>query len=994
MIKGLIVCLLTSITIAHRYVVQVDYEKATDLIEDHTFNNLNVLKTFSANGNHYLVVECDDHVSGELSMMNHVLQIQDDELLQPTATCDRTETYVQWGLNRINQHDLPLDSDWVGDGSSEVRGDDIDVYIVDTGINENHPAFSTPPTWFGAYGTDTSFTDCHGHGTHVAGTVGGTDIGVANGVNLFAVKIADSCSGGAYSTDMVTAINAVRTSMLSSGRKSVINLSYTISDIVKDALNDFVAAGGNVALAAGNSASDYCGLARYADLDSRIMVVGAMTSSDAKSSFSNYGSCVNIWAPGSTINSAQHSSSVCVAWQGTSMAAPHVAGVFAVYYARNPSMTNTQLSSLLLSEAVTGRLSGLISGDNNVLLQVDPSGTTPTPPPTPSPTPVPTPGCDPITFEDMSVSNTHGDIPIDYKGLTWPTDGNTIYFDCDVYSVYYTGCVTLPSQYGLINNYHNQKLFFSSGTPFQVFTFDAVSLNNPTNTLNCSGYLYGNLVYSIIQAITSTSVTNVEGVSSYIDTFECIGDETSSSWVLIDNIDTCENTCKFGMYDYSDENDVDVLAGGWSYMSLLDVQTYETQLINYYNTNGGLDLIKPWQSTNCCFKVKDSPSGEYLFKDGSYVYPATPDGISKCNPTETSVLDYIDLKYILYSAQTGIPHYILTTSNWTTDTSCGDNNNPGIYMSGNCDDTSFECCEVFTDIGHQDGANGFTEFANITSNDACCALCRADSQCEGWTLAGPNFDNTCFLYDTPSDGVTIHVGCSSGNPTNDCPTPTPTDSPTLSPTDSPTPYPTTTTTLEPTPNPTDSPTPYPTLNPTDSPTPYPTTTTTLSPTPSPTLYNDFEFTIIIIGTDCSDDMIDLIRLILSIILGIPEEHINISCFDIDGRRRLLDTNGFNVDITSGSLSESDVTSDTFKENFEVEAENQGLSDIEVDNVIIGDSNEESEEEEIYEKWWFWSIIGGISLFIIILILLIILCLRLTTAPVIIAQPVQVGPGQV
>ena len=405
MFKLVLACLINT-SFAHRYIIQVG-----DLNEDRNFDHLNVLKTISTNGKHYVVVECEEHETHLVTTMNGVLSIQDDEILEPVASCDRTEKFGQWGLNRINQPDLPLDNKWVGDGISEVRGDDIDVYIVDSGINVNHPVFSTPPTWFGAYGTDKSFQDCHGHGTHVAGTVGGTNVGVANGANLFAVRINNKCGeGGAYGSNMVTAINAVKDAMISSGRKSVINLSYTISDLIKDALNDFVAAGGNVALAAANYNISQCDTSRYGELDPRIMIVGATTSSDEKAYFSNYGSCVNIWAPGLLINSATYYSDYCAAWAGTSMAAPHVAGAFAVYSVRNPSYTNTQLSNLLLTEAVSDKLSGLGLDDNNVLLQVNPFGTStpsttttlkPTTSPTSNPTTKPTsnPTSSPTTHE-------------------------------------------------------------------------------------------------------------------------------------------------------------------------------------------------------------------------------------------------------------------------------------------------------------------------------------------------------------------------------------------------------------------------------------------------------------------------------------------------------------------------------------------------------------------------------------------------------------------
>ena len=168
--------------------------------------------------------------------------------------------------------------------------------------------------------------------------------------------------------------------MESSGRKTIINLSYGICSSVTTAINEFTSAGGLFALASGNDGEDQCTELEYSTLDkSGMFLVGATEIDDDVSYFSNHGSCVDIYAPGSDILSGDYTDlNSCVSWYGTSMATPHVAGAMALLWSRHPSMTNTQLRTLLMNNALTDKLDfGSLYGNNKLLyLDNDVSGST------------------------------------------------------------------------------------------------------------------------------------------------------------------------------------------------------------------------------------------------------------------------------------------------------------------------------------------------------------------------------------------------------------------------------------------------------------------------------------------------------------------------------------------------------------------------------------------------------------------------------------------
>lgn len=314
-----------------------------------------------------------------------------------TVQLDTTQTNATWGLDRIDQPNLPLNSTYV----YNYDGTGVHAYIIDTGIRYTHNEFGGRATFgYDAIGDGRNGNDCNGHGTHVSGTVGGATYGVAKNVSLVAVRVLN-CSGSGTNSGVIAGVNWVTNNHIS---PAVANMSLGggASSALDTAVNNSINSGVTYAIAAGNSNANACNYspARVA----AALTVGATTSTDARASYSNYGTCLDLFAPGSSITSAWYTSNTATnTINGTSMATPHVAGVAALYLDANPGATPSQVASAIINNAVTGKVTNPGSGSPNRLLQsLFGSGPSPTPTsvvPTPTATSpgAPCTGCEQYT---------------------------------------------------------------------------------------------------------------------------------------------------------------------------------------------------------------------------------------------------------------------------------------------------------------------------------------------------------------------------------------------------------------------------------------------------------------------------------------------------------------------------------------------------------------------------------------------------------------------
>lgn len=301
-------------------------------------------------------IEMPEDAAEALSQDFRVKYIEEDQVV----TADVTQSNPPWGLDRIDQRNLPLNAtyvyNWTGSG--------VRAYIIDTGIRTDHTQFGgRASNVFDAFGGNGQ--DCNGHGTHVAGTVGGSTYGVAKSALLRGVRVLN-CSGSGSTSGVIAGVNWVTNNHIN---PAVANMSLGggISSALDSAVNALHNSNVTIAVAAGNSNADACNTspARAANA----ITTGSTTMSDSRSSFSNFGVCLDIFAPGSGILSAWFSSSTATATlSGTSMASPHVAGVAALYKQANPSASSTTIRNAIVNNATTGVISNVGSGSPNRLL--------------------------------------------------------------------------------------------------------------------------------------------------------------------------------------------------------------------------------------------------------------------------------------------------------------------------------------------------------------------------------------------------------------------------------------------------------------------------------------------------------------------------------------------------------------------------------------------------------------------------------------------------
>ncbi|WPB74187.1 S8 family serine peptidase [Archangium violaceum] len=272
------------------------------------------------------------------------------------------QTSATWGIDRIDQRNLPRDSTY----NYNFDGTGVHAYVIDTGMRLTHSQFTgRVGNGFDAITAGGTATDCHGHGTHVAGTVGGTTWGVAKNVTLHPVRVLD-CTGYGSDAQVIAGLDWVTANHV---KPAVANMSLggEASQALDDAVERMIAAGVVTAVAAGNDTDNACNYSPARTPNA--LTVGSTTSSDARSSFSNYGTCLDIFGPGSSITSASYSSNTAsTSMSGTSMASPHVAGVAALYLQANPSSTPAQTMAAITTNATPNKVTSPGTGSPNLLL--------------------------------------------------------------------------------------------------------------------------------------------------------------------------------------------------------------------------------------------------------------------------------------------------------------------------------------------------------------------------------------------------------------------------------------------------------------------------------------------------------------------------------------------------------------------------------------------------------------------------------------------------
>ena len=318
-----------------------------------------------------MAIELPAAAAAALANVPSVALVEQDQMMAASAT----QSNPTWGLDRIDQHNLPLSSSY----TYNATGAGVTAYIIDTGILFAHSEFggraSTGVDEITAGGTA---ADCNGHGTHVSGTVGGATYGVAKDVKLVAVRVLD-CGGSGPNSGVIAGVDWVTADHRAHpGSLAVANMSLggSASTTLDQAIANSVAAGVTYGVAAGNG--NFLGIAQNAcnyspSREPSAITVSATDNTDTKASWANYGTCVDIFAPGVGITSSWYDGGTNTI-SGTSMATPHVVGAAALYLETNPTATPAQVASALTSSATLNVVKSGGSGSPNRLLYTGVSG--------------------------------------------------------------------------------------------------------------------------------------------------------------------------------------------------------------------------------------------------------------------------------------------------------------------------------------------------------------------------------------------------------------------------------------------------------------------------------------------------------------------------------------------------------------------------------------------------------------------------------------------
>ncbi|XP_072041465.1 aqualysin-1-like [Amphiura filiformis] len=317
------------------------------------FSKLNAVVKYKYSSINGLAVNIPDFLAEKLLALDGVEYVEENGIAY-------TQAVASWGLDRVDQRGLPLDNTY----NPPRSGAGVNVYIIDTGLRHSHQDFEGRAAYHYDYQPSNGGEDCNGHGTHCGGTTSGYTYGIAQSSMVFSVRVL-SCFGSGSWANVIAGIESVGSA--SGLRVGSMSLGGGASQSVDDAVSAAVGAGAVMSVAAGNSNDNACNYSPAREPTA--ITVGATDSSDQRASFSSYGSCLDLFAPGVSITSAWHTSDTASnTISGTSMACPHVSGGAALLLARGVAAGS--VPATMVSEATSGVVGNPGRNSPNLLLYV------------------------------------------------------------------------------------------------------------------------------------------------------------------------------------------------------------------------------------------------------------------------------------------------------------------------------------------------------------------------------------------------------------------------------------------------------------------------------------------------------------------------------------------------------------------------------------------------------------------------------------------------